>query len=128
MTTGSGGPRRIVNISSGAAHQPLEGWSAYCTAKAGLAMLTRSVQLDHSADGVLAFGLAPGLVDTDMQATIRSSGINDVSRLPRAALRPAKEPAKAAAYLLSGDGDDLAGGDLEIRDAGFRNRVGLPAL
>jgi NAD(P)-dependent dehydrogenase (short-subunit alcohol dehydrogenase family) len=120
--------RRIVNISSGAAHHPVEGWSAYCAAKAGLAMLTRSVQLEHGADGVVAFGLVPGLVDTDMQAAIRSSGVNDVSRLPRSALRPAAEPALAVAYLLSGAGDDLAGGDVEIRDAGFRSRVGLPPL
>jgi len=31
----------IVNVSSGAAIRPLEGWSAYCSAKAGLHMLTR---------------------------------------------------------------------------------------
>src|SRR5690349_18451268 len=33
----------IINISSGAAHRPLEGWSAYCAGKAGLAMVTRSI-------------------------------------------------------------------------------------
>ena len=33
----------LINISSGAAHRPLEGWSAYCAGKAGLAMLTRSI-------------------------------------------------------------------------------------
>ena len=31
----------ILNVSSGAAHTPLEGWSAYCSGKAGAAMLTR---------------------------------------------------------------------------------------
>ena len=36
----------IFNISSGAAHRPLEGWSAYCAGKAGLAMLTRSISLE----------------------------------------------------------------------------------
>ena len=35
----------IINVSSGAAHRPLEGWSAYCAGKAGLAMLTRSIDL-----------------------------------------------------------------------------------
>jgi NAD(P)-dependent dehydrogenase (short-subunit alcohol dehydrogenase family) len=121
-------PRRIVNISSGAAHRPLEGWNAYCASKAGLAMLTRSVHLEYGKDNILAFGLTPGLVDTDMQGAIRASGINDVSRLPKSALRPAVEPARAVAYLLSGAGDDLAGNDVDIRDQGFRQRVGLPAL
>lgn len=120
--------RRIVNISSGAAHMPLEGWSAYCAGKAGLAMLTRATGLEYRAENVFAFGLLPGVFDTDMQATIRASGVNEVSRLPRTALRPPEEPARAAAYLLSGAADDLSGGEVDIRDAGFRGRVGLPAL
>ena len=122
-----GSKRRIVNLSSGAASQALEGWSAYCAGKAALAMLTRSVHIEHGTEA-LAFGLLPGLVDTDLQATIRSSGINRVSQLPRSALRPVAEPANAVAFLLSGAGDDLAGGEIDIRNAQFRERVGLPAL
>lgn len=121
-------PRRIVNISSGAAHQPLEGWNAYCASKAGLAMLTRSTGLEYALENVFAFGLLPGVIDTGMQATIRASGVNEVSRMPRTALRPPEEPARAAAYLLSGAADDLSGGEVNIRDAGFRGRVGLPPL
>lgn len=116
----SAGPRRIVNVSSGAAHKPLVGWSAYCSGKAGLAMLTRAVQSEFGSDGVRAFGLVPGLIDTDMQGRIRSSGINEVSQVPRTALLPASEPARAAAFLLSGDGDDLAGLEVDVRDTAFR--------
>ena len=124
----NGGPkRRIVNVTSGAASQALEGWSAYCAGKAALAMLTRSVHTEYGATA-LAFSFIPGLVDTEMQATIRSSGINRVSQLPRSALRPVEEPAAAVAYLLSGEGDDLAGGDIDIRNPQFRQRAGLPAL
>jgi NAD(P)-dependent dehydrogenase (short-subunit alcohol dehydrogenase family) len=124
--TSGGSKRRIVNVSSGAASQALEGWSAYCAGKAALAMLTRSVHAEYGANA-LAFGFIPGLVDTDMQATIRSSGINRVSQVPRSALRPTEEPASAVAYLLSGRADDLAGGDVDIRNPEFRQRVGLPA-
>lgn len=91
--------------------------------KAGLAILTRPAQLEYGSEGILSFGLVPRLVDTDMQGTIRTSGVNDVSRLQRSALRPAAEPAVAMAWLLSGAGDDLAGGDTEIRDAAFRDRA-----
>lgn len=122
-----GSKRRMVNVSSGAASQALEGWSAYCAGKAALAMLTRSVHAEHGSD-VVAFSFIPGLVDTDMQATIRSSGINRVSQLPRSVLRPVEEPAAGIAYLLSGAADDLAGGDIDIRNPQFRERAGLPAL
>lgn len=123
---GDGG--RIVSITSGAAHRALRGWSAYCTSKAGLAMLTKCAQLEYGPDGVLSFNLIPGLIDTDMQTNVRASGVNEVSELPKTALRPAGEPARATAYLLSGKADDLAGNDVDIRDAGFRTRVGLPSL
>ncbi|MFO0994281.1 MAG: SDR family NAD(P)-dependent oxidoreductase [Hyphomicrobiales bacterium] len=119
--------RRIVNVSSGAASQALEGWSAYCAGKSALAMLTRSIHIEHGTEA-LAFGFTPGLVDTDMQATIRDSGINRVSQLPRSVLRPVEEPAAGIAYLLSGQADDLAGSDIDIRNPQFRERAGLPAL
>src|SRR5437868_13543327 len=63
----------VINISSSAAHRALEGWSAYCCAKAGLAMLTTALALETTRSGVRVFGLAPGVVDTDMQVTIRAS-------------------------------------------------------
>jgi NAD(P)-dependent dehydrogenase (short-subunit alcohol dehydrogenase family) len=115
----------IVNISSGAAHRPLEGWSAYCTGKAGLAMLTRSVALEHAAEGIRVFGFAPGTIDTDMQVTIRASGVNPISKIPRADLAPVDHPARAIVYLCSTDADDLAGQELSLRDADLRRRVGL---
>lgn len=126
--SGSRGGGRIVNITSGAAHRALRGWSAYCTSKAALAMLTKCAQLEYGPQGILSFNLIPGLIDTDMQTNVRASGVNEVSRLPKTALRPAAEPARTAAYLLSGKADDLAGNDVDIRDAGFRARVGLPSL
>src|SRR6202790_527601 len=74
------GKGTVINISSGAAHRPLEGWSAYCSAKAGLAMLTNAIALECADAGVRVFGLAPGVIDTDMQATIRASGLNRIDR------------------------------------------------
>lgn len=118
----------IVNISSGAAHRPLEGWSAYCTGKAALAMLTRSVALEHAAEGIRVFGFAPGTIDTEMQVTIRASGINQISKIPRADLAPVAHPAKAIVYLCGAEADDLAGQELALRDPDLRRRVGLDAV
>ena len=118
----------IVNVSSGAARKALEGWSAYCASKAGLAMLTQSLALEYGAAGVLSFGFAPGVVDTGMQAAIRASGINPVSRIPREALAPAAEPARAIAFLATPAAAPFAGREIDIRDADFRLACGLPPL
>ena len=63
--------------------RPLPGWSAYCAAKAGLAMLTRTLAAEYAEKGIRVFGFAPGVVDTEMQAAIRASGIGPVAKLPR---------------------------------------------
>jgi NAD(P)-dependent dehydrogenase (short-subunit alcohol dehydrogenase family) len=126
MVANGGGT--IVNISSGAAHRPQEGWSAYCAGKAGLAMLTRSVHLEYGDQGIRIFGFAPGVVDTDMQVSIRASGINPVSKLPRESLAPAHEPAQAIAWLCTPAAEALAGQELDVRSPDLRAAAGLPAL
>ena len=122
------GAGTIVNLSSGAAHRPPEGWSAYCAGKAGLAMLTRSVHLEYGAQGIRVFGIAPGVVDTAMQGTIRASGINPVSKLPRESLSSPDQPGRAIAWLCTPAADGLAGQELDIRDSALRRAIGLPPL
>ena len=115
----------IINLSSGAAHRPLEGWSAYCTAKAGVAMLTRSVALEAGGGGVRVYGFQPGVVDTEMQGVIRDSGMNEVSRLPREQLADPSEPARVIGWLCTDEAADLAGKELSISDQHLRRRAGL---
>lgn len=128
LADGAAAGRVIVNVSSGAAHQPLEGWSAYCAAKAGLHMLTLALAAELGEQGLRVYGYAPGLVDTAMQETIRASGINPISRKRRDELAPADEPARIIAYLCTGEASDLAGRELDFRDASLRRRAGAPAL
>jgi NAD(P)-dependent dehydrogenase (short-subunit alcohol dehydrogenase family) len=123
MLTKGGGS--IVNISSGAAYRPLEGWSAYCAGKAGLAMLTRSVALETAGKGIRIFGFSPGTIDTDMQVKIRASGMNMISRIPRADLSPVEHAVRGLIYLCTSAGDDLSGHDASMRDEAFRTRIGL---
>jgi NAD(P)-dependent dehydrogenase (short-subunit alcohol dehydrogenase family) len=64
--------RRIIHISSGAARNAYAGWSVYCATKAALDHHARAVALD--ADSRLRISsVAPGVVDTGMQATIRAT-------------------------------------------------------
>lgn len=66
-------PKTIMNISSGAAQNTYYGWSAYCTGKAGIDMLTRTVaqEQQHVQHPVKIFSFAPGIVATSMQEMIR---------------------------------------------------------
>lgn len=115
----------VINLSSGAAHRPLEGWSAYCASKAGLAMLTRAAHEEYGAAGLRVIGVSPGVVDTDMQAAIRASGVNPVSKLARESLAGVGEPASAIAYLCGPGGAAYAGREVDIREAAFRAAAGL---
>lgn len=66
--------RRVLNVSSGAARHAIAGWGAYCASKAGLDHLARTVAAEQRelANGARIVALAPGVIDTDMQAVVRS--------------------------------------------------------
>lgn len=73
-----GGHRvRVTTISSGAALRPLPSWSAYCSAKAALDMWTRCLAAEGAEHNMSAVSVAPGIVDTAMQATIRAASTED---------------------------------------------------
>jgi NAD(P)-dependent dehydrogenase (short-subunit alcohol dehydrogenase family) len=67
------GERRVLNISSGLGRRAMAGQAAYCAAKAGMDHFTRAVALDQAglARGAKVVSLAPGVIDTDMQAQLR---------------------------------------------------------
>ncbi|WP_391119006.1 SDR family NAD(P)-dependent oxidoreductase [Psychrobacillus sp. L3] len=68
-------PKKVVQISSGAGRNALDGWSSYCAGKAGLDRFTEAVNLEESnkPNGVRLVSIAPGIIDTNMQQTIRQS-------------------------------------------------------
>ena len=59
----------ILSVSSGAAHNAIEGWSTYCSSKAGLNMLSKCI--DEEYHDIINLSIAPGKVDTPMQNDIR---------------------------------------------------------
>lgn len=69
------GQKRIINISSGAGRKEYEGWGSYCATKAGLDHFSRVVALEQASVDypVEIVSIAPGIIDTGMQETIRSS-------------------------------------------------------
>jgi NAD(P)-dependent dehydrogenase (short-subunit alcohol dehydrogenase family) len=115
----------IITVSSGAAHNPLEGWSAYCASKAGAAMLTRAAHLEEAGNGLRIMGLSPGTVATDMQVKIKGSGINPVSQLDPAVHIAADWPARALLWMCGPGGDAYLGQEISLRDEKIRRDVGL---
>ncbi|GAA3857231.1 SDR family oxidoreductase [Celeribacter arenosi] len=115
----------VLTISSGAAHSPIEGWSAYCTSKAGAAMLTAMLDHEERENGIRAMGLSPGTVATQMQREIKASGINPVSELEWSDHVPPEWPARALLWMCTGDADAYLGQEISLRDEGIRRKAGL---
>ena len=80
---GASPARRIINISSGAAVNPIAGNSPYCVSKAGLEMLTRAVIADYSERSIECITLRPGIFETGMQQFMRS---RDPAEVPSVAM------------------------------------------
>lgn len=74
--------RRILHVSSGAARTPYAGWSIYCAAKAALDQHARAAALD-AVPGTRIVSLAPGVIDTAMQAQIRATPAEDFPQKAR---------------------------------------------
>lgn len=117
----------IITVSSGAATSALEGWSAYCTSKAGALMLTQAAHLEEGPNGIRVLGLSPGTVATDMQRAIKASGVNPVSQLAWEDHIPPEWPARALVWMCGAAADPWLGRDVRLRDEEVRRAVGLIA-
>lgn len=75
----------ILNISSGAGKNPIDGWSTYCASKAAIDLYSRVIKEEqqHTENGFRIWSVAPGVVDTSMQEEIRSASPEDFKQLGR---------------------------------------------
>lgn len=119
------GQGTIITVSSGAAHNPIEAWSAYCASKAGAYMLTQCADNEAREHGLRIMGLSPGTVATDMQRAIKASGINPVSQLEWSDHIPPEWPAKTLVWMCTPQADEFLGTDVSLRDDSIRKKVGL---
>jgi NAD(P)-dependent dehydrogenase (short-subunit alcohol dehydrogenase family) len=84
-TDGWPAARKLLNISSGAAHVAIPGSAVYCAVKAGLDHLSRVTAEDEASrlNGAKIVALAPGIIDTDMQAELRGADPARFASQPR---------------------------------------------
>ncbi len=115
----------IVNLSSGAALNPVDGWSAYCTSKAGLNMLSRSLATEYGPNGIRVHDFIPGVVGTDMLNGAQQKFDNAVARLDDDVKLPPSIPARCIAWLVDEGDGEVEGVEQTIRDQKLRAKVGL---
>jgi NAD(P)-dependent dehydrogenase (short-subunit alcohol dehydrogenase family) len=72
---GDGG--RIINVTSVHEHVPRLGAAAYCSAKAGLGMLTQVLALELAEHGILVNSVAPGEIATPMTGMDESEAYHE---------------------------------------------------
>jgi glucose 1-dehydrogenase len=72
-----GGGGRIINITSVHEDWPMPGNTAYCLAKGGMRMLTRTAGVELARHNILVVGVGPGAVATP----INLSTMNDPAKL-----------------------------------------------
>lgn len=67
---------KFVNISSGAANSPISNWSLYCSSKAFIQMFFKVAESEYTQHSF--FNIDPGVMDTNMQKSLRGSDFPDV--------------------------------------------------
>jgi NAD(P)-dependent dehydrogenase (short-subunit alcohol dehydrogenase family) len=107
----------LVSIASLNARQPGTGMAAYCSAKAGLVMLTQVAALELAPRRVRVNAVSPGLVVTPLTAPAMDiPGVRE-AYLENTPLARSGEPAEVAAavrFLLSDDAAWITGENLDI--------------
>lgn len=100
----------IANVSSGAALRGVFGWSLYCAAKAGMENFIRSLAVEQQAQPqpFIPVNIDPGVMDTEMQAHIRSTPKTEfmeverfIQRKDQGLLVPPDQVAAAIIRILS---------------------------
>lgn len=123
IAQGQGG--NIINIASLNAIQATEGFAAYCSAKAGVAMLTKVAALELGRQGIRVNAVGPGLVHTPATAGMLAiPGLEDAF-IHEAPIGRAGEPediAKLLVYLASGESALMTGQTLYIDGGASLNR------
>jgi glucose 1-dehydrogenase len=126
MAQGGGG--RIINITSVHEDWPMPGNTAYCLAKGGMRMLTRTAGIELARHNILVVGVGPGAVATP----INLGTMNDSAKLaqldaaiPLGRMARPEEIASVVAFL-AGDGASYLTATTIFADGGImHSSVGL---
>lgn len=118
ITAGRG---KIINIASMAGHVAFGDRAAYCAAKAGLIMLTRTITVEFGGRGIWCNAVAPGVVETPMTSSYFQSEAMTASIHRNAPMQRWAQPDEIAkpVLFLSGADSDYVNGTTLFVDGGW---------
>ena len=121
-----GGSGRIINISSVHEDLPMPTNSPYCAAKGGLRMLMRTIAVELAPHNITVNNIAPGAVDTPMDAPLKEDANQMqelLSEIPLGRMGKPEEVAALAVYLASEEAAYVTGSTFVI-DGGMMRQSG----
>jgi benzil reductase ((S)-benzoin forming) len=104
--------KRVLFVGSGASQRPISGWSHYCSSKAGVDMLAKTVALEQDSQNhpVKTAVFNPGRIETDMQKLLREMDEEDfplvddfIASATDGRNLPPEQVAETLAELFTGD-------------------------
>jgi glucose 1-dehydrogenase len=105
-------PGKIINISSVHEELPFPNFTAYCTSKGGVKMLTRNLAVELGPLGITINNVAPGAIETPINTNL----LNDPEKLgallqniPLGRLGQPQDVASLVAYLASDSAGYITG-------------------
>ena len=111
---------RIVNVTSRAVHRGELAFPDCGASKAALANLTKSIARACAADGIVAFSVAPGYIETDMAAeAIARDGAAIRAEIPAGRIGTPADVAKIVTFLASGAADYATGTTIDVNGASY---------
>ncbi|MBC7375516.1 MAG: SDR family oxidoreductase [Frankiales bacterium] len=115
----------VLNVTSVHEHQPRPGYAAYCTAKAGLGMLTKVIARELADRGIRAVAVAPGAIETPIQGEQSAPEIaKQEDGIPAGRLGTANEVAALVSHLVSPAAAYVSGTTVVI-DGALEQQVSL---
>ena len=106
----------IINLTSTQALRGYAGWSGYAATKGAILALSRQIAAEYSGHGIRCNSIAPGAVDTPMNAGVFAAAPDPeaeralwASRTPLRRLGQADDIANAALFLASDESDWVTG-------------------
>lgn len=121
-----GGGGRIINISSVHEDLAMPTNAPYCATKGGVRMLMRTLAVELAPHGITVNNIAPGAIDTPMDAPLKENADQMealLSEIPLGRMGKPEEVASLALYLASDDSSYVTGSTLFV-DGGMIRHAG----
>jgi glucose 1-dehydrogenase len=121
-----GGGGRIINISSVHEDLPMPTNAPYCAAKGGVRMMMRTIAVELAPHGITVNNVAPGAVDTPMDAPLKKDPREMqtlLSEIPLGRMARPEEVASLVLYLASDAAAYITGSTLFV-DGGMMRHAG----